>query len=376
MAAGSLGAAEKLDWLRLIRTENVGPITFHELLERFGTAGAALEAIPGLRYRGGMRRPGAIYTKADAMREMEAAEAHGVAVVAFPEGAYPPLLKQIEAPPPILFTKGATGLAARGTIAIVGSRSASSAGQQFAANLARDLGGRGYTIVSGLARGIDTAAHKGSLATGTVAVLAGGLDIVYPPENAALHAAIAAEGLLVSERPIGFAPRGQDFPRRNRIISGLSSGAVVVEAARSSGSLITARLAAEQNREVFAVPGHPLDPRSAGTNELIRNGAHLLTSAGDVFAELPFAAHGRELREAARDDPLRPGLSEGAGEPSEADRQKVLEALSLVPVHADTLVRDSGLSARTLAIVLLELDLAGRIERHGNQQVSLKPEPE
>ncbi len=372
-----LGDAEKLDWLRLIRTENVGPITFRELIAHFGNAGAALKGIPDLRRRGGLQRHGPAYPRDLAEREIEAAEAAGAQILALPEADYPPLLRHIAGPPPILFARGRPELAAGNTVAIVGSRGASAAGRHFAANLARELGRCDVVIASGLARGIDTAAHEASLLTGTIAVIAGGIDMVYPPENTALHEAIAEHGLLLTECPPGFAPRGQDFPRRNRIISGISAGVVVVEAAQKSGSLITARMALEQNREVFAVPGHPLDPRALGTNRLIKSGAHLVTGADDVFAEL-FSSYRRPSRLE------EPGPSpswvyprhhaSGADDPSPDDREKLLASLSFAPVHPDMLLRMAGLSPRSLAIALLELDLAGRIERHDNEHISLRPE--
>lgn len=419
---GCLSDAEKLDWLRLIRTENVGPVTFHELIAHFGSARAALDAIPGLRARGGMRRPGQVCPERQAAQEMQAAARAGVRIIAYPEPDYPPLLRHIDAAPPLIFALGDAGLAARDGVGIVGSRSASGAGRQLTGTLARDLGAAGVVVVSGLARGIDTAAHLAALDTGTIAVVAGGVDVIYPPENAELHAGLAARGLIVSECPLGYNPRGQDFPRRNRIISGLSLGVAVVEAAHQSGSLITARLALEQNREVFAVPGHPLDPRAAGTNALIRSGARLITCAGDILAELrlgelpldrfppgvrentydradtaysdarpaftaaPMAAsddagdvrddypHADTRRDAPhRDLPYYDAPhNENPRNSSSADRDKLLQALSFAPVSADILARSAGLSASAVAVALLELDLAGRIERHSNHCISLR----
>lgn len=370
----ALNAEEKRDWLRLIRTENIGPITFHQLIAHYGTAGAALEAIPELRRRGGHMRPGRIGTAGEAERELRAAEKAGVRIAALPEADYPPLLRHVEAPPPLVFMKGKASLAAEPAVAIVGSRSASAAGRQFAAMLARELGESGIVITSGLARGIDTAAHHAALPTGTIAVLAGGLDIVYPPENAELHAAIAEDGLLLCECPLGFLPRGQDFPRRNRLISGLSLGVVVVEAAERSGSLITARMALEQNREVFAVPGHPLDPRAIGTNGLIKSGAALVTGAADILEALaPAHPLRRGLREEPQDAPSPPGgTASTEADLQQGERALVLEALGIVPISIDIIIRRTGLSPRQVAIALLELDLAGRLERHGQQSVSLR----
>jgi DNA processing protein len=365
---------EKRDWLRLIRTEHVGPITFHQLIARFGTAQAALAAIPELRRRGGMVRPGRIYSAHEAERELRAAEKAGVRIAALPEADYPARLRTIDAPPPLVFMKGDAGLADRATIAIVGSRSASAAGRQFASTLARDLGAEGVTIASGLARGIDTAAHEGALRSGTIAVVAGGLDIIYPPENGDLHLAIAEQGLLLSECPLGFVPRGQDFPRRNRLISGVSLGVVVVEAAERSGSLITARVALEQNRDVFAVPGHPLDPRAAGTNALIRSGATLVTSAADILEALPAA----QLSPGGLREPYDAGGLPGvmasplAPDLQPQERAAVVDALGIAPISIDIVVRRTGLAPRQIAVALLELDIAGRLERHGQQSISLR----
>jgi DNA processing protein len=363
------------DWLCLIRTENIGPTTFHQLIAHFGTAAAALEALPELRRRGGgPHRPGRVASPGDAEREIRAAEKAGVRIVVTPEDGYPPLLRHIDAPPPVLFMKGDPAIAARPTVAIVGSRSASAAGRQFAGLLARDLGAEGVAIASGLARGIDTAAHQGALPTGTIAVVAGGIDNIYPPENAELHAAIGGRGLILSESPMGFTPRGTDFPRRNRLISGVSVGVIVVEAAQRSGSLITARMALEQNREVFAVPGHPLDPRAIGTNELIKAGACLVASATDVMEVIAPSHMPRrglsEAHQAAAPDCPADALMETDLQPHE--RTLVLEALGIAPIAVDIVVRQTGLTSRKVAIALLELDLAGRIERHGQHSVSLR----
>jgi DNA processing protein len=369
-----LSEAERLDWVRLIRTETIGPVTFHELIGHFGSAGAAIDAIPELCRRGGAGQPRRIAPPEEAERELDAAARAKARLVLFADDEYPPLLKHIPAPPPLLYIRGNPELAARGVVALVGSRDASAAGRQFTADLARDLGTAGIVIASGLARGIDTAAHAASLATGTIAAIAGGIDIIYPPENRQLHEAIAERGLLITECPPGFTPRGQDFPRRNRIISGVSSAVAIIEAATRSGSLITARLALEQGREVFAVPGHPLDPRAAGTNGLIKGGANVLTSADDILAELSSGLRlGSHYSEASH-DMLFP-LS--AGHPPEAlskgNHDQILAALSFTPIRTDVLLRQTGLSPRHLAVALLELDLAGRIERHRDERVSLKP---
>jgi DNA processing protein len=280
-----LSDRQRLNWLRLIRSENVGPATFRALVNQFGGAEAALDALPALSRRGG--RPSIrVFTEAEAEAELEAAGHAGARLVAMGEKGYPPALSHVDAPPPVLYAKGRLELADGPIIAMVGARNGSAVGQKLTRQLATELGLEGFIIASGLARGIDTAAHLAALERGTIAVLAGGIDIVYPPENADLQRAIGKQGLLLSERSPGFAPRGKDFPRRNRLISGISLGVVVVEAAERSGSLITARFAGEQGREVFAVPGSPLDPRSAGTNNLLKQGACLVTGARDIVEAL------------------------------------------------------------------------------------------
>jgi DNA processing protein len=368
---------QRLACLRLIRSENVGPATFRALINHFGGARAALEALPELSRRGGRRTAIRVCSEAEAEAELKAARRIGARPVFTIEPGYPAALAVVEQAPPLLYVKGDDRLLNRPSIAIVGSRSASAAGQQFARQLAAGLGRAGYIIASGLALGIDTAAHHAALETGTIAVLAGGLDVIYPPQNADLHRAIGERGCLVSEMPPGFKPRGTDFPRRNRIISGLSLGVVVVEAARRSGSLITARRAADQGREVFAVPGHPLDPRAEGTNQLIKEGATLVTCVEDILQALePF---GRAPR-IDRDDGTASfsESSDGLETPPEPlplveqdDRSLILTALGPAPVHIDELARATGLPIRVVQTVLLELALAGRIEHHGNQLVSL-----
>ena len=369
-AAPRLSDRQRLSWLRLIRTENVGPVSFRALINRFGSAEAALAALPGLAQAGGATRLSRIPSEAEAEREIEAAQRFGARFVAVGEPDYPAMLRRMDAPPPLVAVKGNAATFQPPAVAIVGARNASAAGTRMARLLADGLGAEGYTIVSGLARGIDAAAHEASLATGTVAVLAGGLDRVYPPENAALADRIAAQGALVSEMPFGWEPRARDFPRRNRLVAGLALGLVVVEAARRSGSLISARLAGEMGRLVFAVPGSPLDPRAAGTNGLIREGAILVTEARDVAEALAPLSGGPPSTSGAL--PLEEPIDFAAvPPPAEGERALVVEALGPVLVGIDELLRHTGLHPAQLAMVLLELDLAGRLERHAGGSVSL-----
>jgi len=359
---------QRAAWLRLSRSENVGPATFRALINQFGSAQAALEALPVLARRGGGRAI-RIADEAEVARELEAAARIGARFIGMGEPDYPPWLRHADAPPPLVCARGGVESLVRPAVAIVGARNASVAGRRMAAQLARDLGGEGLTIVSGLARGIDAAAHEAALLTGTCAVMAGGIDIIYPPENEALFAAILGHGgAAISEMPMGWNPRARDFPRRNRIIAGMTLATIVVEAAERSGSLITARLALEQNREVLAVPGSPLDPRASGANRLIKQGARLVTEAADVLDAIA------PLIE--REPPPRrieePEIVEPVPEPAENDRAKVHEALGPTPVEVDEIVRFTGVPARTVQVILLELDLAGRLERHGGNRVSLK----
>lgn len=370
-AGPDLSDRQRLNWLRLIRTENVGPVSFRTLINRFGSAEAALAHLPELALAGGAARPARIPSEADAAAEMEAAHRFGARFVAVGETDYPPMLRRMDAPPPLIAVKGDARLFQRPAVAIVGARNASASGARMAQMLASGLGRAGYTVVSGLARGIDAAAHEASIATGTVGVLAGGLDRPYPPENVRLADRIAAEGVLVSEMPFGWEPRARDFPRRNRLVAGLGLSLVVVEAAQRSGSLISARLANEMGRLVFAVPGSPLDPRAAGTNGLIKDGAMLVTEVRDVTDALA------PLTES---DAAPPMLSAGEAEdlsaappPAEDERALVLEALSPTPIQTDDLLRHTGIAPAQLAMVLLELDLAGRLERHAGGAVSLLP---
>ncbi|WP_146690974.1 DNA-processing protein DprA [Bradyrhizobium canariense] len=356
---------ERMNRLRLIRSDNIGPRTFSSLLNHFGSARAALERLPDLARRGGASRPGRICSEDDARAELSGSQKIGVRLLAPGEAGYPPRLAMLDDAPPLLGVRGTLDVLIRPMIAIVGSRNASGAGLKFASQLARDLSEAGFVIASGLARGIDQAAHRASITGGTAAVLAGGHDRIYPPEHEDLLAELLHSGAAISEMPLGHVPRARDFPRRNRLISGVALGVVVVEAAHRSGSLITARIAAEQGREVFAVPGSPLDPRAAGTNDLIKQGATLITQASDVIdAVEPIMERPIELREP--DDDERFDF-----EPEASDRACIVNLLGPSPISLDDLIRMSGASPTTVRVVLLELELAGRLERHGGGLVSL-----
>jgi len=364
-----LNQSERTDWLRLIRSENVGPITFFHMLAHYGSAGAALEALPALAGRGGKRKI-KICPKDVAERELARIEKIGAVLIAHGEPDYPRALAAIEDAPPLIARLGDADLLERPMVAIVGARNASANGRRLASQLAADLGSAGVTVISGLARGIDTAAHTGALASGTVAVVAGGIDVVYPKENQTLYEDILARGVVLAESPPGTEPIARHFPRRNRLISGLSLGVVVVEAAPRSGSLITARMALEQGREVFAVPGSPLDPRARGTNNLIRQGATLTETAEDILQAVskqmirPLAEPAGSTFKASSDGPPSPdGL--------DAARKNIVELLSPTPAAVDELIRECQVSAALVAVVLLELELAGRIERHPGGRVSL-----
>ncbi len=359
--------AERIDRLRLIRSDNVGPRTFRSLLAHFGSAGAALERLPDLARRGGSARPMRICGEAAAHAELAASRQLGVELLTPGEAGYPSRLATLDDAPPLLGVRGATETLMRQMIAMVGSRNASAAGLKFASQLARDLGDAGFVVISGLARGIDQSAHRASVASGTIAVLAGGHDRIYPSEHEELLAAIIdANGAAISEMPLGHEPRARDFPRRNRLISGAALGVVVVEAAHRSGSLITARMAAEQGREVFAVPGSPLDPRSAGTNDLIKQGAALVTEAADVIRAVEPILE-RPVTLSLREDDGDPL----ADDPEASERARIVNLLGPSPVLIDDLIRLAQTSPAIVRTVLLELELAGRLERHGGGLVSL-----
>jgi DNA processing protein len=358
VSLAALAPEARRDWLRLARSENVGPVTFEALMRRYGDASKALSALPELARRGGRASAPRIPSVHDAEREIAAGEALGARLIATCEPAFPPRLAALDPPPPILWARGRADLLLAPATAIVGARIASAAGQRFARGLAQDLGQAGYVVVSGMARGIDAAAHEGSLKTGAVAVLGGGVDDIYPPEHAGLYGRLVAEGCVVSESPPGAQARANDFPRRNRLISGLALAVVVVEAEIRSGSLITARLAAEQGREVLAVPGSPLDPRAKGTNDLIRQGAAICEGAEDVLRAISGISRLSE--------PERGGYGESAGAGADDEvaalRERVAALLSPTPTPRDELVRITGAPAAIVYAALTELALAGRAE--------------
>lgn len=355
--------ADAVARLRLIRSENVGPVTYRQLIARFGNAVAALAALPDLAARrGGSLK---ISDAAAAERELAALDRFGAVPLFLGTADYPALLAQTETAPPVIASKGDTALLERPAVAIVGARNASAAAVRFARGLAADLGDAGFVVTSGLARGIDAAAHEGALANGTVAVIAGGIDVCYPPETAALQDRLGREGLVVAEMPFGTQPQARHFPRRNRIIAGLCAGTVVVEGALRSGSLITARLAAEAGREVMAIPGSPLDPRAQGCNQLIREGATLVQSAADIAEALSGFASGSFRSQAA------PAYEAPPTATVRDNEVLAVEALlSPTPVAIDELVRLSEMPSAAVAAVLLDLELAGRIARHAGGRVA------
>jgi DNA processing protein len=359
--------ADAVARLRLIRTPSIGPVTYRQLLARFGTAPRALDALPDLARRGNRRLE--IATAAEAEAELEALAHLGATPLFLGTPDYPALLAATETAPPMLAARGDPALAERPALAVVGARNASAAGVRLARRWAEELSEAGLVIVSGLARGIDAAAHQGSLAGGTIAVVAGGVDVVYPPDHQDLMAAIAAQGLVLAESPPGTEPQARHFPRRNRIIAGLAAATLVVEAAPRSGSLITARLAADHGRDVLAVPGSPLDPRAQGCNQLIREGATLVQRPEEVLEALSaFGAGGQALGQRFQlADSALPPVSPVA---PEAARSRLLALLSPVPVMVDELIHQSGLAPADVASVLLDLELEGTLERHAGGRVA------
>lgn len=363
---------QRIAWLRLIRSDNVGPATFRDLINHFGSAETALAMLPELSSRGGATRAMRIASVQDAEKEIETARRFGARFVGIGEPDYPPALRQMEGAPPLLGVKGDLQAALRPSVGIAGSRNASISGAKFAAMIARDVGRAGYTVTSGLARGIDTAAHRASLESGTIAVLAGGLDQPYPPENIPLlDEIVSGEGLAVSEMPFGWEPRARDFPRRNRLIAGISLGVVVVEAAQRSGSLITARMAADFGRLVFAVPGSPLDPRCHGTNALLKQGAIVTTESGDVLEALAPLSEIEPPSHSVMGEPEANGGSTPFTSPDEGERARIISALGPTPVEVDDIIRHTALPASAVYLVLIELDLARRLHRHPGGLVSI-----
>ena len=368
-AVESFSKSEKLARLRLIRTDRVGPVTFRQLINKFGSAERALQALPELAKRGGRRKPQTPPPLKEAEKELRALEKAGGTALFWGGEGYPARLAAVEDAPPILFAKGHVSLLSKDSIGIVGARNASAAGIKMTRMIAHGLSEAGIVTVSGLARGIDTAAHAASLQGGTIACMAGGLDIIYPPENEDLYDAIINTGCIVTEMPLSAKPQARHFPRRNRLISGLSLGTLVIEAAEKSGSLISARYAADQGREVFAIPGSPLDPRAKGTNQLIRDGAILVESVQDIIAEMD------QLRRRHFNDPEELPLfnhtpTTEADLPSDNARDKLLELLGHCPIHIDELIRQSDLDAGTVQAVILMLELAGHATRYPGNRIA------
>jgi len=372
----SLTVEEKIDWLQLIRTPNIGPITFYRLIQKFETAASALEKLPEFSRQSGRKKPLLPAKRHDAEREFKQARRLGITLLAACEPEYPTPLKSIADPPPILYAKGHINLFNKPAVAIIGARNASATGLKMARTLATDLGQAGIVVVSGLARGIDGAAHAASLGSGTIAVVAGSVDHIYPPEHDELTHNIAKQGTIISERSIGAQPTSRDFPRRNRLIPGLSRGVIIIEAAAKSGTLITARYALEQGREVFAVPGSPLDPRSKGANSLLRDGATLVETASDILDVLANQSH--RLKEGEQNDLFADVAFSRPNDGSESDtiarefsidteklRREIYDLLSYTPLHRDEILRNHGAPPSYIADALLSLTLSGHIAESG-----------
>ncbi len=358
--------------LQLIRSENVGAMTFFSLVRRYGSAERALEQIPLLAATGGRKRPITIFPKAKAEEEIAKTLAFGARMVVYGEADYPSWLTTIPDAPPILILMGDSALwREKPLVAMVGARNASANGCNFARKIARELGEAGYVVVSGLARGIDTHAHRGALATGTVGVIAGGIDHVYPPENLPLYEEMRERGAVVTEHPYGMAPHARSFPSRNRIIAGMARGVIVVEASTHSGSLITARYANEQGREIMAIPGSPMDPRCQGTNALLKDGATLISSTQDVLNALnDFTPHATPKLTGFWEDEavMEPSTPEQA---TGKEREMVEAKLSATPVQMEELLHQLPFPPSLILTILLEMELAGRIQRHPGGSISL-----
>jgi len=358
--------------LRLIRSENIGPKTFYSLLCLHKNAEKALEALPAMSKKGGRDKPLKICSKSDAIKEIEFAAKKGAKIITYKDACYPRILSQISDSPPVLTVYGNADILNNNMVAIVGARNASANGCRFAEHIATELGLSGIVSASGLARGIDTAAHKGSLDTGTIAVVAGGIDKIYPPENKDLFKAIGEKGAVIAEMPFGAVPKAQNFPRRNRIISGISLGTIVVEASMNSGSLITARMTLEQNREVFAVPGSPLDPRCKGTNKLIKDGAHLVESAEDVLAHIDYMRGARDQAMFDKEQQFNsPSTSYMSDKEVDKHRNLIIQKIGTSPTAIDDIIAQTDIAANIVLTVILELELAGRLDRHFGNKVSL-----
>lgn len=367
---------EKIAWLKLSRTDNVGPVTFYKLVETYGSAAEALHILPELSKRGGRKKPLSAPSDTQIDRELNALHKMKGRIVTAACPEYSLALAATDDAPPVISVIGNADMMNRNCVAMVGSRNASLNGRKLAEKIAKGLGAEDYIVASGLARGIDTAAHQGALPTGTIAVVAGGIDVIYPEENTELYNRIKEQGLIVAESPMGQKPFAQSFPRRNRIVSGLSQGVVVVEANMRSGSLITARLAGEQGRDVMAVPGSPLDPRAQGPNHLLRDGATLVRDAKDIIETLSNFSGGvtnHGMKDFSIQESPIPFHPE---EPSENAREKILAELSFTPLAVDELIRACELSVPAVQTVLLELELAGRLQRHAGNRVSLQGEKE
>ncbi|TIX52006.1 DNA-processing protein DprA [Alteraurantiacibacter aquimixticola] len=366
MATATLGQDEAFARIRLLRSPNIGPVSYAQLLARFGNAQAALDALPDLAAKGKRQYRAAPGSRIEA--EVAAVRKAGARYLFHDMPEYPALLREIDGSPPILTVRGDLSLAARPCVAMVGARNASAAAVKLAREFATALAAEGLTVVSGLARGIDGAAHEGALPA-TIGVIASGIDITYPPQHADLQERVASEGLLIAEEPPGTEPRGQLFPKRNRIIAGLSAGTLVVEAAPKSGSLITARLAGEAGREVMAIPGSPLEPRSEGCNRLIREGAVLVQSPDDVV-ELLSSFDGTP-RSTFREHAVPFDLGDFEPDAEAADPGDIAALLTTAPVPVDEIVRQSGQGAGAVQMALLELEISGRLARHAGGRVSL-----
>lgn len=360
---------DDLSLLRLIRSRRVGPATFHRLIAEHGSAAAALEALPEIAAKAGMREYQSC-PEGVAEAELRAGHRIGASLIRCDSPHYPPLLRQIDGAPPILWMRGDVSLLSRDAIAVIGARNASSLGLRMARSMATGLGDAGFNVIAGLARGVDTAAHNAALPTGTVAVMAGGVDVIYPAENIVLAAQIAEKGALISEQPPGTEPAARHFPTRNRIVSGLSRAVVVIEAAHRSGTLITAKNALDQGREVMAVPGHPMDARAAGCNLLIRDGALLVRNAADVVTALtPDATitnqRAADIESAATCDR---DLNHEQAPHLEAH---ILSRLGPSPTEENDLIRDLGVSASQASAAILSLELQGRLTRLAGGRLAL-----